>query len=406
MSDSSAKNEPENEKERDQSIDFPGRPYMSVQEAIKSKDFEAIQPFIKAGGFNPNQQTMPQHKSILHELADSELTTSQMLSIAKELLDLGANPNLCDNKQETPLHIAVKRCQFQLASLLISQGANSTTSFNIDGNLPWYYADKLGNEAACNQMKDILRVGLEAFINQEEENNQKKLTTSAYTHDKYFEPNNADSKIDAKSNGPIADDPKDLWRFDRGITNSPFEGEEGKSVWPDAPDFSSFKDDDFFEPVDHGNSGLRINAIGAIGGELKKNQNGGTLSPYDQSISEDSDSKWEPASLWKDSKAYNSSEHLWKEKSDVDEMDQIMKKHPSRNESKPPSQGIASVFNSALQGVRNDAQDRQSESKYRKNFGYGGNSAMDAVVQVQKETHDDEKLDHDRKLKMKTMRPV
>ena len=80
-----------------------------------------------------------------------------------------------------------------------------------------------------------------------------------------------------------------------------------------------------------------------------------------------------------------------------------MKKHPSRNESKPPSQGIASVFNSALQGVRNDAQDRQSESKYRKNFGYGGNSAMDAVVQVQKETHDDEKLDHDRKLKMKKL---
>merc|ERR1712142_730644 len=105
--------------ERDQSNDFPGRPYMSVQEAIKSKDFEAIQPFIKANGFNPNQQTMPQHKSILHELADSELTSSQTIQIAKELLDLGANPNLCDSKQETPLHIAVKRSQFDLASLLI-----------------------------------------------------------------------------------------------------------------------------------------------------------------------------------------------------------------------------------------------------------------------------------------------
>lgn len=87
-----------------------------------------------------------------------------------------------------------------------------------------------------------------------------------------------------------------MWRFDRGLTNSPFDGEEakGSSVWPEAPDFSSFKDDDYFEPVDHGNSGSRINAIGA---ELKKNHNGGTLSPYDQS--EDSDSKWEPASLWK-----------------------------------------------------------------------------------------------------------
>ena len=82
-----------------------------------------------------------------------------------------------------------------------------------------------------------------------------------------------------------------------------------------------------------------------------------------------------------------------------------MKKHSSsRDGPKPPSQGIASVFNSALQGVRNDAQDRQSSesSKYRKNYGgYGGNSAMDAVVQVQKD--DDEKIDHDRKIKMKKL---
>ena len=41
---------------------------------------------------------------------------------------------------------------------------------DIDGNLPWYYAES----AADDKMKDILRVGLEAFINQEEENNQKK----------------------------------------------------------------------------------------------------------------------------------------------------------------------------------------------------------------------------------------
>ena len=44
------------------SNDFPDRPYMSVQEAIKAKDYEAILPFIKANGFNPNQQTMPQNK--------------------------------------------------------------------------------------------------------------------------------------------------------------------------------------------------------------------------------------------------------------------------------------------------------------------------------------------------------
>ena len=41
---------------------FPDRPYMSVQEAIKAKDYDAILPFVKQGGFNPNQQTMPQNK--------------------------------------------------------------------------------------------------------------------------------------------------------------------------------------------------------------------------------------------------------------------------------------------------------------------------------------------------------
>ena len=98
-----------------------------------------------------------------------------------------------------------KRSQFDLASLLISCGANSTTSFNIDGNLPWYYADKLGNEADCNKMKDILRVGLEAFINQEEENNQnKKLITSSQSHDTYFETN---PEIKS-SQGPVAEEPR------------------------------------------------------------------------------------------------------------------------------------------------------------------------------------------------------
>ena len=47
------------------SNDFPGRPYLSVRDAIKSKDFEAILSFIKANGFNPNQQTMPQNKRYL-----------------------------------------------------------------------------------------------------------------------------------------------------------------------------------------------------------------------------------------------------------------------------------------------------------------------------------------------------
>ena len=68
------------------------------------------------------------------------------------------------------------------------------------------------------------------------------------------------------------------------------------SMWPEV-DFSAFKDDDFFEPIDNpGNSGSKINAIGA---ELKKNHNG-NISPFPDSVSDESDSnRWEPASLWR-----------------------------------------------------------------------------------------------------------
>ena len=47
---------------------FPDRPYMSVQEAIKAKDYDAILPFVKQGGFNPNQQTMPQNKRLFWKI--------------------------------------------------------------------------------------------------------------------------------------------------------------------------------------------------------------------------------------------------------------------------------------------------------------------------------------------------
>ena len=43
------------------------------------------------------------------------------------------------------------------------------TAFNIDGNLPWHFVDKLGSQDKCERMKEILRVGLEAFIEQEDQ---------------------------------------------------------------------------------------------------------------------------------------------------------------------------------------------------------------------------------------------
>jgi long-subunit acyl-CoA synthetase (AMP-forming) len=37
-------------------IDFPGRPYASIRDAIKAKDYEAITPFIQSNNFNPDER--------------------------------------------------------------------------------------------------------------------------------------------------------------------------------------------------------------------------------------------------------------------------------------------------------------------------------------------------------------
>ena len=57
---------------------------------------------------------------------------------------------------------------------MIKYGANSMTAFNIDGNLPWHFVDKLGSQEKCERMKEILRVGLEAFIEQEDQQETRK----------------------------------------------------------------------------------------------------------------------------------------------------------------------------------------------------------------------------------------
>ena len=48
------------------------------------------------------------------------------------------------------------------------------TAFNIDGNLPWHFVDKLGSQDKCERMKEILRVGLEAFIEQEDQHEHQQ----------------------------------------------------------------------------------------------------------------------------------------------------------------------------------------------------------------------------------------
>ena len=113
--------------------------------------------------------------------------------------------------------------------------------------------------------------------------------------------NRGDSRNDKKSNG-------DYWS---NSYQSPFIRDEERqhgsafpsaSMWPEAPDFSMLgQSDDFYvtgnkaivpPPIGAGKSGTSMSAIGA---ELRR-INGS--SPFEDHKSEDSDSRWEPASLW------------------------------------------------------------------------------------------------------------
>ena len=284
--------------------------------------------------------------------------------------------------------------------MLIEGGANSTASFNSDGNLPWFYADQL-EPSSSTKMKDILRIGLEMFIKSTHAGHKKKTEQNQVHHQQQQQPHYHDNvvapqpviappaqpspvappssntqqqqhqqptsfganqfesltdiqkKYSEKNYGqghndgghndrqghndgghndgqghndggrhggresnkqqPYMDDHddgssgggKDYWSTSY---NSPFirdDDRQGTSIWPEAPDFKALNDDDFFAPIrppplGHGhppigvgNSGQRVSAIGA---ELRRT-NGN--SPFDDRQSEDSDSRWEPASLWK-----------------------------------------------------------------------------------------------------------
>ena len=272
--------------------------------------------------------------------------------------------------------------------MLISGGADSTTTFNQEGNLPWFYAEQ------DEKMKEILRAGLEMFIKgfkpqkaPEMSTPQQNLQPTHQTMSQSGAPqsmsqsagpqnmsqsgtptigqsgapagppphliehtappqrsnqfesltdiierrqreSNPRNYYDSRNNhsGPGAD----YWP--NSNYNSPYIRDDERqsapsgSMWPEAPDFNG---DDFFEasdwrpqsparksgypithspldqeinratsapgPIGPGFSGSRVSAIGA---ELKRT-NGS--SPFDDRGSEDSDSRWEPSTLWKGS---------------------------------------------------------------------------------------------------------
>ena len=102
--------------------EFPNRPYVSLGDAIRASDYEAVVPFLRSDRFDvadrgDHSRTFVFHFKncefklrfrYLHEVSLSKMTSSQMCSVARELINKGVSVNASDDRRETPLHYAAK----------------------------------------------------------------------------------------------------------------------------------------------------------------------------------------------------------------------------------------------------------------------------------------------------------
>ena len=102
--------------------EFPNRPYVSLGDAIRASDYEAVVPFLRSDRFDvadrgDHSRTFVCHFKncalkfkfrYLHEVSLSKMTSSQMCSVARELINKGVSVNASDDRRETPLHYAAK----------------------------------------------------------------------------------------------------------------------------------------------------------------------------------------------------------------------------------------------------------------------------------------------------------
>ncbi|EAY19427.1 ankyrin repeat protein, putative [Trichomonas vaginalis G3] len=72
---------------------------------------------------------------------------------AEILLNCGANPNLKDGNQETPLHFAAKSNSLDIVSTLISHGAD-INAINVNGWTPLHHAYYIKSDEMIQKLID------------------------------------------------------------------------------------------------------------------------------------------------------------------------------------------------------------------------------------------------------------
>lgn len=106
---------------------------------------------------DPDDPQHTNHQSALHLLmakgyrtvsADNQPLPVTYLDVAKKLIDYGADPNIQDDKGNTPLHLAYLRHDNEEIALLLAHGANSDIK-NKEGIFPAEMSKKTYEEACA-----------------------------------------------------------------------------------------------------------------------------------------------------------------------------------------------------------------------------------------------------------------
>ena len=114
-------------------------------------------------------------RTLLHLLATIRAHESDALDLVWPLLEHGAVVNRRDKYKQTPLHLAIRRCWFQLARILLDQGANAKAEYD-DETPPLHLvlsASRIYDSDALDLTFLLLEHGAE--VNSQDKNKQTPL---------------------------------------------------------------------------------------------------------------------------------------------------------------------------------------------------------------------------------------
>lgn len=382
--------------------EFPNRPYVSLGDAIRASDYEAVVPFLRSDRFDVADRG-DHSRTYLHEVSLSKMTSSQMCSVARELINKGVSVNASDDRRETPLHYAAKYGQHGLAEILVSNGADSSSSFNIENKLPWFYSDLLDPESK-EKMANIMSEGLRSMLSNVRISDQQE--NRSHHHDSHHDsqPNWGQPMMNHNRNNYEANRREDFmpnlernmdfeergscWTFPSTSRWEP--DEKASSFWPDPQSFTNFNESQIAPigpPKDRGSSGSRM--IKPIGSELSRpNTNQFPDHPSDDSDTYDyenlhklryfPDFNTSTDNIWpENNQKTNPKDSKFEELSaEADNEKPVQKKEETNTHKISVGKQQTSVFSRALEDTRAEADRLDASRKIR----IGGNSKMDEMI--------------------------